>query len=92
MGRPVIHIPEAEATSDFALVLARVEAGAEIIIERDHQPVAVVNAACPESRTISECIALLPEDSAAVIDPDFAKDVQAAIAAHREPLNPPQWD
>ena len=88
----MIHIPEAEATSDFALVLAQVEAGAEIIIERDSRPVAVVNAARPERRTISECIALLPEESAAVIDADFAKDVEAAIAAHREPLNPPKWD
>jgi hypothetical protein len=30
-------------------------------------------------RTISECIALLPEESTAVMDADFAKDVQAAI-------------
>ena len=37
-------------------------------------------------------IALLPADSTATIDPDFAKDVEAAIAAHREPLEPPAWD
>ena len=28
---------------------------------------------------------------APVPDADFAKDVQAAIDAHREPLNPPAW-
>jgi len=25
-------------------------------------------------------------------EPYFAKDVDAAIAAHREPLKPPAWD
>ena len=39
-----------------------------------------------------ECIALLPADSPATIDEDFASDVAAAVAAHREPLNPPAWD
>jgi hypothetical protein len=29
---------------------------------------------------------------APVPDPDFAGDVQAAIDAHREPLNLPAWD
>jgi len=43
-------------------------------------------------RSISECIALLPENSTATIDPDFAKDVEMAIDSHREPLNPPAWD
>jgi hypothetical protein len=35
---------------------------------------------------------MLPADSTATIDPDFARDVDAAIAAHREALEPPQWD
>ena len=37
--------------------------------------------------TISECLALLPEDSTATIDSDFANDVQAAVERHREALN-----
>ena len=41
---------------------------------------------------LSECIALMPAGSTATIDPGFAKDVEAAIAAHREPLEPPVWD
>jgi antitoxin (DNA-binding transcriptional repressor) of toxin-antitoxin stability system len=90
----VIHISEEEAANDFASVLARVRAGVEVVIESepDKRPVAVIHAPVPPSRTISECIALLPEDSTAVIDPDFAKDVQAAIESHREPLDPPAWD
>lgn len=54
-------------------------AGAEVVIESDKLPVAVVHAPAPPRRTISECIALLPEDSTAVMDSDFAKDVEAAI-------------
>jgi hypothetical protein len=66
--------------------------GAEVIIERDAHPVAVIRPAEPVRRKISECIALMPADSTAKIDPDFAKDVEAAIAAHREPLEAPAWD
>jgi len=92
MSKRVIHMSEAEAASDFASLLDRVRAGAEIIIEHGTRPVAVLRAAEPMHRTISECIALLPENSTATIDPDFAKDVQAAVESHREPLDPPAWD
>lgn len=92
MTKHVIHISDAEAASDFASLLAHVRAGAEVVIEHDARPVAVLHAAEPVRRTISECIALLPEDSTATIDADFAKDVEAAVESHREPLNPPAWD
>ena len=62
------------------------------MIESDKLPVAVIHAPVPARRTISECIAHLPEDSKAVMDDDFAKDVEAAIESHREPLEPPAWD
>jgi antitoxin (DNA-binding transcriptional repressor) of toxin-antitoxin stability system len=77
---------------DIRSVLQRVETGAEVIIERNAQAVAVIRPAEPVRRKISECIALLHADSAATIDPDFAQDVEAAIAAHREALEPPSWD
>ncbi|HLQ00295.1 MAG TPA: hypothetical protein VK156_04135 [Candidatus Limnocylindria bacterium] len=92
MVKHVIHVSEAEAAGDFASVLAHVRAGADVIIENGAQPVAVLQAAEPVRRTISQCIALLPEDSAATIDSDFAKDVEAAIESHGEPLSPPAWD
>jgi antitoxin (DNA-binding transcriptional repressor) of toxin-antitoxin stability system len=88
----VIHMSEAEAASDFAGLLARVRAGAEIVIESGKLPVAVIHAPVPPRRSISECIALLPEDSTATIDADFARDVEAAVESHREPLEPPSWD
>jgi len=93
MGKHVIRISEVEAAAtNVATLLARVRAGAEIVIENDARPVAVLHAAEPVRRTISECISLLPEGSTATIDPDFSKDVEAAIASHRAPLSPPAWD
>jgi antitoxin (DNA-binding transcriptional repressor) of toxin-antitoxin stability system len=94
MADRVIHISEEEAANDFASVLARVRAGAEVVIESasNKLPVAVLHLPPPARRTISECIALLPENSTAVMDADFAKDVEAAVESHREPLEPPAWD
>lgn len=92
MDVATIHISEADAARDFASLLARVRAGAEIVIESDAVPVAVLRTPAPPRRSIEECIALLPEDSTATVDDDFARDVQEAVATHREPLNPPTWD
>jgi antitoxin (DNA-binding transcriptional repressor) of toxin-antitoxin stability system len=91
-GMELLHISEGDLAKDVRSILRRVETGAEVIVERDAQPVAVIRPAEPVRRKISECIALLPADSTATIDPDFAKDVEAAIAAHREPMEPPAWD
>jgi antitoxin (DNA-binding transcriptional repressor) of toxin-antitoxin stability system len=88
----VIHISESEAAGDFAAILARVRAGAEIVIESGKVPVAVIHAPVPPRRSIAECIALLPEDSTATIDRDFANDVEAAVKCHRESLEPPAWE
>jgi antitoxin (DNA-binding transcriptional repressor) of toxin-antitoxin stability system len=92
MADRIIHISEAEAANNFTSLLARVRAGAEVIIENNDLPVAVLRAPAPARRTISECLALLPEGSAATVDSDFARDVEAAIESHREPLEPPAWE
>jgi antitoxin (DNA-binding transcriptional repressor) of toxin-antitoxin stability system len=42
MAKRVIHISEEEAARDFASLMARVRAGAEVVIEHDAQPVAVL--------------------------------------------------
>jgi antitoxin (DNA-binding transcriptional repressor) of toxin-antitoxin stability system len=96
MAKDVIHISEAEAASDFAALMARVRAGAEVIIESGKRPVAVLHAAEPVRRTISECIALAKTHEeetgkAPVLDPDFAEDVEEIIS-HRKPWNPPAWE
>jgi hypothetical protein len=89
-----IRISEAEAIRNIAGLLARAYTGEEIIIEKDSASPAVVlrPAPAPLRRSIEECIDLLPADSTAVIDEDFASDVAAAVAVHRESLNPPAWD
>jgi hypothetical protein len=47
----------------------------------------------PYVRLLSESLRLAREHgSTATLDEDFAKDVEAAIESHREPLNPPAWD
>jgi antitoxin (DNA-binding transcriptional repressor) of toxin-antitoxin stability system len=58
VAKDVIHISEAEAASNFAALMASVRAGAKVIIENGSRPVAVLHAAVPVRRTISECIAL----------------------------------
>jgi len=87
-----IHISEAEAVRGIAELLSRVRAGAEVLIENGSVPVAIIHKPAPPRRTIEECIARLPENSTAVIDEDFPRDVEAAVEAHRDPLNPPAWD
>lgn len=93
MSDHVIRISEAEASRNFADVLARVRAGAEVVIESGTQPVAVLRPAEPNLRLLSESLRLAKEHgSSATLDGDFAKDVEAAIESHREPLDPPAWD
>jgi hypothetical protein len=44
-------------------------------------------------RPISEVVAeLKTPDSQAVIDDDFARDIEAGIEAHRQPWTPPSWE
>jgi prevent-host-death family protein len=88
----VVRITEAELARDIASVLDRVQSGAEIVIERNARPVAVLRPAEPRRRKLSEIVASLSANSTATIDPDFAADVQAFIDSHREPLHPPDWD
>ena len=85
--------PEAEAANNFAEVLARVRAGVEIVIGDEARPVAVVRSAEPHVRLLSESLRLAKEHaSTATLDEDFARDLEAVINSHREPLNPPAWD
>ena len=93
MAKHVIHISDKEAANDFSSLLDRVRKGAEIVIEHDARPVAVVRPAEPHVRLLSESLRLAREHgSSATMDADFAKDVEAAIESHREPLDPPARD
>ncbi len=93
MAKHIIHISELEAASHFAGLVERLRAGEEIIIEDGSKPVAVVHPAEPSVRLLSESLRLAREHgSVATLDEDFAKDVEAGIASHRDPLDPPTWD
>lgn len=92
-----VRITEAELARDIHAVLAKVREGVEVIVEQDHRPVAVIKTPRGPGRKISECIALAKAHEeglgyAPTPDPDFAKDVQGAIDAHREPFHLPTWD
>ena len=93
VAKSVVHISKAEAASDFASLIARVRSGAEVVIEDNARPVAVMRPAEPYVRPLSESLRLAREHgSRATLDEDFAKDVEAAIESHRESLNPPAGD
>lgn len=92
----MIHISEAEAVRDFASVMVRVRAGAEVVIENGSLSPAVLRTALPMRRTVSECIALARKheeetSEAPVLDADFAEDV-AEIVRSRKPWTPSVWE
>jgi antitoxin (DNA-binding transcriptional repressor) of toxin-antitoxin stability system len=98
MADHVVHISEAEALSNFADVLARVRAGAEVVIESNARAVAVVRPAGEEfrPRLLSESIALAKKHAEELgyeprMDPDFAADLEEIIKS-RKPWNPPTWE
>ncbi len=73
----VVHMSEAEVVKDIAAVLAQVRQGVEIVVEQDHHAIAVIKSPVIKGRKISEIIAALEASGAsAVIDADFARDVE----------------
>ena len=89
----VLHITEAELARDVHGVLEKIQNGAEVIVERDARPVAVMKPAEFRGRSIDECIALAKAyGSHATLDDEFSKDLEEVIHSHREPFEPPGWD
>ena len=96
MGNRVIRVSDAEAVGNFGPLLEQVRSGAEVVIEHDARPVAVVRAVEPARRTISECIAHAEAHAKELgyeptLDPDFAADL-ADIIDNRQPWKPPAWE
>jgi hypothetical protein len=92
-GMAVLHITEAELARDVYGVLEKIRQGAEIIVERGAQPLAVIKAPQFRGRSIDECIALASaHGSPATLDDEFGKDLEDIINNRREPLTPPEWD
>ena len=94
MAKDVIHVSKAEAASNFAALLERVTEGAEVIIESEARPVAVMRAPTAHGtglgRLLSESIAILEaRGSTVTLDSDFGRDLEEVINSHDEPLAPP---
>lgn len=97
MGMAVIHISAAEAARDFAALLARVRAGAEVVIDDDASPAVVLRVAAElPVRLLSESITLAKKHAKELgyelrMDPEFAADLEEIINS-RKPWNPPAWE
>ena len=88
-----VRITETELARDVHGVLEKVQGGAEVIIEQDHRPVAVIRSARPQVRLLSECIALAEaRGTTAFPDEGFMKDVEDGIRERSKPWNPPSWE
>jgi hypothetical protein len=88
-----IHISEADAYRDFAGLLARVRAGAEVVIEDPASPAVVLRTVVePSVRRLSESLRLAKEHGSTVtLDGGFTSDLEAVVNSHPEPLGDP-WD
>jgi antitoxin (DNA-binding transcriptional repressor) of toxin-antitoxin stability system len=85
-----LRITEAELARDIHGVLAKVQEGAEIVVEQDHRAIAVIRPALPKGRLLSECIAIAEaRGSTATLDEGFMKDVEEGIVSRSQPWNPP---
>ncbi len=92
-----IHLTEIQLARDLHDVLDKVRHGAEVIVEENSRPVALIKAPSRPGRSLSECIALAKaaEHTFAqppVPDVEFAADVLAAVSAHDKAFEPTAWD
>jgi antitoxin (DNA-binding transcriptional repressor) of toxin-antitoxin stability system len=88
-----VHITEAELARDAYAVLAKVREGVEVVVEQNHRPVAIIRAPHRSGRPISDIVRQAKErNSTVTLDPDFGKDLEAVIASHQQPWNPPSWE
>lgn len=88
-----IHISAAEAARDFAALLARVCAGAEVVIDDDESPSVLLRILAERPvRRLSESLRMAKEHgSVATLDGGFAADLEAIVKSHPEPVED-VWD
>ena len=88
-----VRITEAELARDLHALLAKVRQGFEIVIEQDHQPVAILRLPNRSGRPVSEILRDARERNSTVsLDEDFGNDMEAIIASQQQLWNPPSWD
>ena len=83
---------DAEVADNFAAVLEKLRHGAQVVVERDNRPVAVISPVKGPGRPIDECIVLAKaHGSGAKLDEEYAADLEEIIASRR-PLDTSVWD
>jgi antitoxin (DNA-binding transcriptional repressor) of toxin-antitoxin stability system len=88
-----VRMTEIEVTNNFGAVLEKLQQGAEILVEQDHRPVAIIRPPKRSGRPISECIASAKASGSKVtLDAGFAADVEEGIRSRQQPWNPSSWD
>ena len=88
-----IHMSEGEISGNFSAVLEKIRHGAQVVVDLDHRPIAIIRSPGRTGRSISECIAsAAARDSSSVADDDFAQDVEDGIKDRQQAWNPPCWD
>jgi antitoxin (DNA-binding transcriptional repressor) of toxin-antitoxin stability system len=94
MAKNVIHVADNDPAIDLPKLLEHVRAGAEVVIEHDARPVAVLKSTTAgPGRLLSESIRAAEENaSSSTLDRDFGRDLEEIIKSHSEPLKPPSWD
>lgn len=84
-----VRMTEAELARDVHAVLEKVRQGVEVVIEQDDRPVAVLRSPQIGGRKLSEVIAALEARGAsAVLDEDFARDVEDGIKSSENDERP----
>jgi 5,10-methylene-tetrahydrofolate dehydrogenase/methenyl tetrahydrofolate cyclohydrolase len=88
-----LRVTEAELARDVHAVLAKVRQGAEVLVVQDQQLVAIIRPSERSGRPISEILRQAKErNSTVTLDAEFGKDLDAIIASHDQPWNPPSWE
>jgi antitoxin (DNA-binding transcriptional repressor) of toxin-antitoxin stability system len=87
-----LYVSELEAVRDLRRLLAQVQQGNEVIIEREAEPVALLTRPRTAKRSFAETVRLLKESAWANVDAEFAAQVEAGIEARREPHTHLSWD
>jgi antitoxin (DNA-binding transcriptional repressor) of toxin-antitoxin stability system len=87
-----LRITEAELARDIHAILAKVQRGAEVVVEQDHRPVAVLRPLDRSGRLVSDILReARRRNSTVTLDDDFGTDLEAIIASQQQPWNPPSW-
>ncbi len=88
---------DAEIVTNFSSVIEKVERGIDVIVDRNDRPVAVIRSPAPAGRPLDECILLSTRYEQASprppsADPDFERDVRAAVESHHDHSDSSGWD